>query len=612
VLACGLAGLLLTVPTQAAANRDGSTVQRQAAARPGDGKTVPLTADLTIRTTTVGQDGKRDSAETKQRVYRDSQGRMRIEAAAMVTINDPVTRMTTHLDTKSQTYRQVQAKDEVSATASKKTKQRNLSSAPASLGTKIMQGMSVEGHAQVVTMPASNGQPAEKREVTIWHAPALKLPVETHIVAASGAETIQTYSNIHTGEPAANLFAVPPGYRKADAVKPNAVAASDLHTVAILDGQVHHRIRFANGSWSDWRIVGNPGTASSVSASTTSTGDLHVAVVGDGHLYHRIRFTNGSWTDWGLVETGSISSSVAVSTTAGGDLHLVAVADHYALHKFRFANGTWNPATFLSFDLQIFGEVSASTTPSGDLHVAALTGGQVSHGIRFAAGNFSGWGYLGNPGFASALSVSALGGDLHTAAVLNGQVHHRIRAAGGGWTDWGYLGNPGTATAIGVSTAMNGDLHTAAVLNGQVHHRIRAGVGSWTDWGFLGNPGTATDVAVATSTPPPDTTPCPIYAPDSVPLVSFDFFFGAAVAEATTDGAKGCRFLDSYGFAEPPLAGFALTELGRDYFQWYVYDDGGPVPFLPWIAYGVIEWVAGRDGVNPSYFQTLLVLVIYS
>jgi hypothetical protein len=612
VLASVVACLLLAVPTQAAANRDGSTGELPAAARAGDGKTVALTADLTIRTTTARQNGERDSAETKQHVYRDSQGRMRVEAETTVTISDPVARTNIQLDTRNKSYRQTQAKDEASAPTATKTKQRNLSSAPRLLGTKKMQGILVEGHAQAVTMPASNGLPARQREVTIWHSPALKLPVETRIVEASGAETLQTYSNIRVGEPAASLFSVPAGYHRADTVKPNAVPASDLHTVAILDGQVHHRIRFANGSWSDWGFLGNPGSASSVSASATPAGDLHVVVVSEGNVYHRIRFTNGSWSGWGLVETGSTVSSAAVSTTGGSDLHLVAVADNYPLHKIRFANGTWSTGVFLGFDVPVFGELTASTTPGGDLHVAASTdGGQVYHGIRFAAGNWSGFALVGNPGIASALSVSTLGGDLHTAAVLNGQVHHRIRSAGGGWTEWVYLGNPGTASAIGVSTEPSGDLHVAAVLNGQVHHRIRANVGSWTDWGFLGNPGTANDVAVATSTPPPDTTPCPINAPETVSLVSFGFFLGAAVAEATTDGAKGCRFLDSYGIAEPPLAGFPLTDLGRDYFQWYIYDDGGPVPFLPWIAYGVIEWVAGRDGVDPSYFQTLLVLVIY-
>jgi hypothetical protein len=221
--AIGAALVLLANPAQATAPKDATAAQRPV----GSGTTVPLTADKQVRYTTV--DGAKGTAAS--RFYRDSQGRTRVEAGPLVTIEDPATRTVVNLDTKNRTYERTSAQRSAAPAAPQEPgvtigKDR-LSSARRSLGTATMSGVLVEGSAYTVTTPAYKSKPAERQEVTAWVSKEIRLPVQTRVVDADGKAYVETYTNISAGvEPSADLFAVPAGYRPASGVgSPSAAMA---------------------------------------------------------------------------------------------------------------------------------------------------------------------------------------------------------------------------------------------------------------------------------------------------------------------------------------------------------------------------------------------------
>ena len=217
-LAAGLACLVVGAPT--AANAGSQAGPFAAQPRATKATIVPLSADVQ-----VVRSGSTDV--TTSRLYRDSQGRTRTESGTTVTINDPTTRTTLKLDTRSRTYQRstgtTAARDATRAAGPSKS--QTLASAPRSLGTARVQGVAAVGSAYTVTIPATKHRPALTKDVTIWRSTQVQLPVETRVVdPSSGRSYTQTYTNIRAGvEPAASLFTVPAGYRAASAATGGAV-----------------------------------------------------------------------------------------------------------------------------------------------------------------------------------------------------------------------------------------------------------------------------------------------------------------------------------------------------------------------------------------------------
>jgi hypothetical protein len=215
LLAVGSICLLLGAPIQAAgyigANGiDQSGGSRSVAASNGHANFVALSADVQI----TGQSGS-----STDHLYRDSHGRTRYESGSTVTINDPATRTTLLLDTSNQTYRRVSHDPtDASQRAADVVTSGKLASEPRALGTAQVNGVSAEGRAYTVTVPASKVLAASQKEVTLWLSVEVALPVELRIVDSSGLAYAQSYTNIRTGvQPAAHLFTVPAGYREVDA-----------------------------------------------------------------------------------------------------------------------------------------------------------------------------------------------------------------------------------------------------------------------------------------------------------------------------------------------------------------------------------------------------------
>jgi outer membrane lipoprotein-sorting protein len=103
---------------------------------------------------------------------------------------------------------------------------------------------------------------------------------------------------------------------------------------------------------------------------------------------------------------------------------------------------------------------------------------------------------------------------------------------------------------------------------------------------------------------------CPIYNNDPVILESFGPFLGAGVANAVTNPDIGCIFVADGGVFDPPLAGFPTVPLGSFLDQWYVFDDGSDVPFLPWVAFGDVAFAAANQ-TDLTIKDTLVILTIF-
>lgn len=86
----------------------------------------------------------------------------------------------------------------------------------------------------------------------------------------------------------------------------------------------------------------------------------------------------------------------------------------------------------------------------------------------------------------------------------------------------------------------------------------------------------------------PSALPCPLtVAPDPLLLDSFPWFLGAGVQGGYTDHPNyGCAITYTEATVTWPLWATPWAS-GTDYFEWLFYDTGLPVPWLPWLAYGL-------------------------
>ncbi|GAA1299991.1 hypothetical protein GCM10009634_57740 [Saccharothrix xinjiangensis] len=256
------------------------------------------------------------------------------------------------------------------------------------------------------------------------------------------------------------------GMPSATQVASAAAPSKEVHTLAVSGGQVHHRVRNALGVWGPWGLVGNPGSASAVTAATDDGGNLQVAAILNGQPHHRIRYAGtGAWSAWGGVgAAGSFTAVAGAIDTAGKVFHLTAVFNGQVHHRVRNALGVWGPWGLVG-NPGSASAVTAATDDGGNLQVAAILNGQPHHRIRYAGtGAWSAWGGVGAAGSFTAVAgaIDTAGKVFHLTAVFNGQIHHRIRNADSTWTPWARAGNPGTALAIGATVDPDRALHLVA------------------------------------------------------------------------------------------------------------------------------------------------------
>jgi hypothetical protein len=241
--------------------------------RGGDVKGAPFSADGVLEHSQLLVDGNRIVTTTTTRIYRDSEGRTRIERSTTVarvpegtqeqkrvTISDPVSKEVYHLMPLTRTVFKTprfelnalrigradaagliadrtangnpegaaaQESDRpVSASASQPKQPalrvpvparwvgHNVDHKQESLGRQVIEGVEAEGVRVVQTLPAGaigNQLPLET-VYERWYSPELQLVILTKQTDPRLGETVYRLTNIERGEQDAALFQIPPDY----------------------------------------------------------------------------------------------------------------------------------------------------------------------------------------------------------------------------------------------------------------------------------------------------------------------------------------------------------------------------------------------------------------
>ena len=230
-------------------------------------KDAPYSAEAVTETTQTLADGNRIVQKNTATIYRDSQGRMRREQTLgaigplavqsseplrVVTISDPVAKVSYTLDPQSQMAAKMPLSEAVSTSMSKAAAAGLVGHATGDvvymagpnpqpppvpgnavfhttvirhagmgeegkteqLGKQVIEGVEAEGTREAVTIPAGqigNEQPIEITSER-WYSPRLQIVVMSKRNDPRMGETVYQLSNINLSEPPPSLFQVPAGY----------------------------------------------------------------------------------------------------------------------------------------------------------------------------------------------------------------------------------------------------------------------------------------------------------------------------------------------------------------------------------------------------------------
>jgi hypothetical protein len=198
-------------------------------------KGAPYTATASTETTQVLADGNRIVHKQSGLIARDSEGRTRreevmsgmgpvqVNAPKMIFIHDPVTGAAYILNPEKQTARVMkhgtQGKDmeqmhrRMQKEFAAQGEQGDVKTE--SLGTQQIEGVSADGTRVTRTIPAGKIGNEQPIQITVetWTSPDLHTTVLQKRNDPRFGETIFQLTNIKQGEPDANLFQVPSGYK---------------------------------------------------------------------------------------------------------------------------------------------------------------------------------------------------------------------------------------------------------------------------------------------------------------------------------------------------------------------------------------------------------------
>lgn len=104
---------------------------------------------------------------------------------------------------------------------------------------------------------------------------------------------------------------------------------------------------------------------------------------------------------------------------------------------------------------------------------------------------------------------------------------------------------------------------------------------------------------------------CPVAWISLLAMTSVGPFLGDGIVTAVTDPNLGCFFAADAAIFEYPMDGFPLWPLGLPWDEWYVYDTGLPVPFLPYTAFGFLGFVAMHPDGEVVGVESLVILDIF-
>jgi len=191
------------------------------------GRTItgaPYSAQITFEHTQPLPDGNLINQKNSATVYRDGQGRTRVEEARptksgtpqqIIRITDPVARVVYLLDPAKKTAHKFTLPPPRPGNSEEPVRSRsNPNVASTSLGSKNLDGLFVEGTQITRTIPA--GQMGNKEAIQIttdrWHSPELSIDLRTETKDPLRGNSTTSVTNISRDEPSSTLFQAPSDY----------------------------------------------------------------------------------------------------------------------------------------------------------------------------------------------------------------------------------------------------------------------------------------------------------------------------------------------------------------------------------------------------------------
>jgi hypothetical protein len=191
------------------------------------GKTVtgaPYSAQVTFEHTQTLPDGNLIDQRNTATVYRDSQGRTRLEETRpsnsgnpqqIIRITDPVTRVAYVLDPAKKTAHRFTLPPAKTGTPGDSFRAgSNANVMSQNLGSNTVNGMFVEGTQTTRTIAAGQMGNTAPIQITTarWYSPELSVDVSTETNDPQHGKSTTALMNISRGEPASTLFEVPSDY----------------------------------------------------------------------------------------------------------------------------------------------------------------------------------------------------------------------------------------------------------------------------------------------------------------------------------------------------------------------------------------------------------------
>lgn len=245
-----------------------------------------------------------------------------------------------------------------------------------------------------------------------------------------------------------------------------AMGDGSAQVVAIgADDVVYHRVRRADGSWTAFEPLNGMGTTTpakgrKVGIAGAEDGSAQVVMVGwDGAAYHRVRDADGHWTEFARIAAGA--KDVAVAALPDGSSQTVFIgADDVVYHRVRNASGTWTdpaPLNGVGTTTPAKGKkVSIAGDPDGSAQVVIVGwDGAGYHRARYVDGSWSPFVSLGAAANDVAITAMADGSGQLVIAGTDNVIYHRVRYANGSWTPFAPLAGFG-APAMGKSVTIAG------------------------------------------------------------------------------------------------------------------------------------------------------------
>jgi hypothetical protein len=187
---------------------------------------APFSATSTLSSQQTLANGTQISNTEQSKLYRDAQGRTRIDrtitppassgkpAFTETVIVDPVAGNRYMLNSSTLTAVQIKLPPPRTSSGTRPTRPSSAQIATTDLGTQTVNGVSATGTQVTDTIPAGqvgNSQPIQIVRIT-WVSTDLKIPVEVKTTNPRTGNTDLEVSNIVTAAPDPNLFTVPSNY----------------------------------------------------------------------------------------------------------------------------------------------------------------------------------------------------------------------------------------------------------------------------------------------------------------------------------------------------------------------------------------------------------------